>query len=154
MAVSFRREKVRPARSKHPTFGVFVLAGRVFSRKSHWRGRAGRVISRQPVLRLSVVGVAVHFRWLRWGFCAMRSPLAACRRLGWRHSPRLVAARPRLEVVWPPKCRPIGQKSLKMACFCRMGLHFGGFAVCRGVLFAREPAIASLSPLYRTQTRY
>ena len=56
-------------------------------------------------------------RWWRWGFCAMRSPLAACRRrvggldgvippgwwpgrvvgregrrLGWRHSPRLVAA--------------------------------------------------------------
>ena len=34
-AVSSRkREKVRPARSKHPKFGVFVLAGRVF------RGRA------------------------------------------------------------------------------------------------------------------
>ena len=27
----------------------------------------------------------------------------ACRRLGWRHSPRLVAARLRLEMVWPPK---------------------------------------------------
>ena len=34
VAVSFRREIVRPARSKHPKFGVFVLAGRVF------RGRA------------------------------------------------------------------------------------------------------------------
>ena len=27
------REKVRPARSKHPKFGVFALAGRVFSRQ-------------------------------------------------------------------------------------------------------------------------
>ena len=68
-----------------------------------------------------LVGDAVHFRWLRWGFCAMRSPLAACRRrvgaLDGVIPRRLVAARPRLEVVWPPKCRPIGQKSLKMAYF-------------------------------------
>ena len=28
------REKVRPARAKHPKIGVFALAGRVFSRKS------------------------------------------------------------------------------------------------------------------------
>ncbi|EFF79850.1 hypothetical protein HMPREF0970_01201 [Schaalia odontolytica F0309] len=34
VAVSFGREIVRPARSKYPKFGVFVLAGRVF------RGRA------------------------------------------------------------------------------------------------------------------
>ena len=34
VAVSFGREIVRPARSQHPKFGVFVLAGRVF------RGRA------------------------------------------------------------------------------------------------------------------
>ena len=61
------REKVRPARSKHPKIGVFTLAGRTFSRKcrwsggagrtfsrkSRWRGRAGRVLSRQPVLRRS-----------------------------------------------------------------------------------------------------
>ena len=37
------REKVRPARSKHPKIGVFALAGRTFSRKSRWRGCAGRV---------------------------------------------------------------------------------------------------------------
>ena len=47
---SRKREKVRPERSRHPTFGVFVLAGRVFSRKSRWRGRAGRVFSREPAL--------------------------------------------------------------------------------------------------------
>ena len=74
------RDKVRPARSKWPKFGVFALAGRVFSRKCQWRGGAGRVISRQPVLWPSLVGDAAHFRRLRWGFCAMRSPLAACRR--------------------------------------------------------------------------
>ena len=47
-AVSSRkREEVRPARSKHPKFGVFRRAGRVFSRKGRWRGRAGRVFSRK-----------------------------------------------------------------------------------------------------------
>ena len=105
VAVSFGRKKVRPARSKHPKFGVFVLAGRVFSRKgrwrrragrvfsrkSRWRGRAGRVFSRQPVLRLSVVGVAVHFRVTAVGVLRHAKPSVgaspACRRLGWRHSP-------------------------------------------------------------------
>ena len=74
------REKVRPARSKWPKFGVFTLAGRVFSRKCRWRGGAGRVFSRQPVLWPGLVGDAAHFRRLRWGFCAMRSPLTARRR--------------------------------------------------------------------------
>ncbi len=74
------REIVRPARSKWPKFGVFALAGRVSSRQSRWRGCAGRVISRQPVLWPGLVGDAVHFRRLRWGFYAMRSLLAACRR--------------------------------------------------------------------------
>ena len=47
-AVSSRkRERVRPARLKHPKFGVFVLAGRVFSRKGRWGRRAGRVLSRK-----------------------------------------------------------------------------------------------------------
>ena len=32
----------------------------------------------------------------------------ACRSLGWRNFPRLVTARPRLEVAWLPKCRPVG----------------------------------------------
>lgn len=44
------REKVRPARSKHLKFGVFVLAGRVFSRKCRCEGRAERTFSRQPTL--------------------------------------------------------------------------------------------------------
>ena len=81
-AVSSRKcEKVRPARSNWPEIGVFALAGRVFSRKSRWRGCSGRVFSRQPVLRPGLVGSSVHFSgWLRWGFCAMRSPLTACRR--------------------------------------------------------------------------
>ena len=44
------REKVRPARSQHPKFGVFVLAGRVFSRRCRCGGRAGQVFSRQLTL--------------------------------------------------------------------------------------------------------
>ena len=117
---SRKREKVRPERSRHPTFGVFVLAGRVFSRKSRWRGRAGRVFSREPALCRSWKQLGALQTGGGGGLRHAKpsggvSP--ACRRLGWRHSPRLVAARPRLQVVWPPKCRPIGRKSLKMACF-------------------------------------
>ena len=37
------REKVRPARSKHPKFGNSALAGRAFSRKRGWRSGVGRV---------------------------------------------------------------------------------------------------------------
>ena len=49
----FYARKVRPARSQHPKFGVFALAGRVFSRKCRWRDRAGRTLSRQLALRRS-----------------------------------------------------------------------------------------------------
>ena len=91
MAVSFGREKVRPARLKHPKFGVFVLAGRVFSRKSRWRGRAGRVFSRRLALRPGLVGVEVHFRLTVVGVLRHAKPSCgvspACRRLGWRNSP-------------------------------------------------------------------
>ena len=54
------REKVRPARSQHPKFGVFALAGRVFSRKCRCGGRAGRTLSRRLVLRPGLVGDARH----------------------------------------------------------------------------------------------
>ena len=102
------REKVRPARSKHPKIGVFALAGRTFSRKSRWRGcagrvfsrkcqwrgcagrtfsrkcrwrgRAGRVFSRRSALRPGLVGDVAHEAGCRWGFCSIRSWLAACRR--------------------------------------------------------------------------
>ena len=74
------REKVRPARSQHPKFGVFALARRSFSRKCHCRGGVGRTLSRQPVLCPGLVAMRRTSGWLRWGFCAMRSPLAACRR--------------------------------------------------------------------------
>lgn len=47
------REKGHPAHEKWLKIGVFWRAGRVFSRKSCWRGGAGRVLSRQPVLRRS-----------------------------------------------------------------------------------------------------
>ena len=64
------REKVRPARSKHPKIGIFALAGRVFSRKRGWRGGVGRVFSRKRGWR----GRAgrVFSRKCRWRGCAGR----------------------------------------------------------------------------------
>ena len=44
------REKVRPARSKHPKFDVFEVAGRILSRVEWGRGRAGRILSRLSAL--------------------------------------------------------------------------------------------------------
>jgi len=44
-------------------------------------------------------------------------------------------------------------KTVKNRPFWRNGLHFGGFGINRGVLFAREPDVASLNPQYRMQTR-
>ena len=41
----------------------------------------------------------------------------ACRAPVSCNSPRLVAARPQFAVMWPPKCRHIGQKTLKTGCF-------------------------------------
>ena len=70
------REKVRPARSKHPKIGVFTLAGRTFSRKCRWRGRAGRVFSRQSALRPGLVGDVVHEAGCGGGFAALEA--------GWR----------------------------------------------------------------------
>ena len=57
---------------------------------------------------------AVHFRLAAMGVLRHAKPSdgvsPACRRLGWRHSPRLAAVRSRFAVVRPPKCRPIGRK--------------------------------------------
>ena len=70
------REKVRPAGSKHPNFGFFVPAGRVFSRMGRWRGCAGRTLSRvrarRPRLGWCVHGLAAvckprwHPRQVLW----------------------------------------------------------------------------------------
>ena len=73
------RDKVRPARSKWPKFGVFALVGRVLLRKRCWRGCAGRAISRQLALRRSWMRCGALQGGCGWGICAMRSPLAACR---------------------------------------------------------------------------
>ena len=64
------REKVRPARSKHPKIGVFTLAGRVFSRKRGWRVVLGeffradrpcaQVLWATWRTRLAAVGVLQH----------------------------------------------------------------------------------------------
>ena len=70
------REKVPPARSKHPKIGVFTLAGRTFSRKCQWRGCAGRVFSRQSALRPGLVGDVAHEAGCGGGFAALEA--------GWR----------------------------------------------------------------------
>lgn len=44
-----RRDKIRPARSKHPKIGLFSLAGRIFSRSHPESTPAGRVFSRRWV---------------------------------------------------------------------------------------------------------
>ena len=67
------REKVRPARSKHPKIGVFTFAGRVFSRKSRWRGRTGRVFSRQSALCPGLVGDVAHEAGCGGGFAALEA---------------------------------------------------------------------------------
>ena len=66
-----------------------------------------------PIGPASVLDVARRTSgWLWWGFCSIRSWLAEYLRrvaaLMMQFPPRLVAAEPRVEGVWPPICRPIG----------------------------------------------
>ena len=96
-----------------------------------------------------------HWRW--WGFlyeafwwrvADVSDPRVA-------KFPRLVVVvRSRFVVVWCSKCRPPRRKMLKMGCCGRGGLRFGHNGVWQGVLFAREPDVASGNPLRRIQTRY
>ena len=72
-ASSCMRENIRPARSKHPKIGVFSLAGRTISRKSHWRGCAGRVFSRQSALRPGLVGDVAREAGCGGGFAALEA---------------------------------------------------------------------------------
>ena len=62
----------------------------------------------------------------------------------------MVVVRQRLEAVWPPKCKPIGQKAPKIGHFEAMGLHFGRFGVNLGVLLAHEPLNMHFNPLMHT----
>ena len=61
------REVVRPARSKHPKIGIFTLAGRTFSRKSRWRGGAGRVFRANRPCAQVLDAAPRTSGWLRWG---------------------------------------------------------------------------------------
>ena len=51
-----------------------------FLRRCRWRGCAGRASSRQLALRRSWMRCGALQGGCGWGVCAMRSPLAACRR--------------------------------------------------------------------------
>ena len=76
---SRKREKVRPARSKHPKFGVFVRAGRDFSRKGRWRAVLGELCRADwHCARVSEAErLPPCLQW--WGFCTTRSRRTACR---------------------------------------------------------------------------
>ena len=70
------REIVLPEGLRHPKFGVLGLAGRVCSRNSCWRGRAGRVFRATGCCTevLSATGCPPCRRL--WGFAALEG--------GWR----------------------------------------------------------------------
>ena len=65
-----------------------------------------------PVPAAILCGASVPPHRRRWGFCSIRSWLAGYLRrvaaLMMQFPPRLATAEPRVEGVWPPKCRPIG----------------------------------------------
>ena len=58
----------------------FCVCWASFLRRCRWRGCAGRASSRQLALRWSWMRCGALQGGCGWGFCAMRSPLAACRR--------------------------------------------------------------------------
>ena len=132
------REKVLPAslldRESAKKFALRAQIGlnsaflRVLGELFRGRATGGAVLGELFRAKRScagLVGDAAHYwrtsGWWRWGFCTTRSLLAACRR---RVGPPCSAIPPdwrrrgrESKGVWPPKCRPIGRKSLKMACF-------------------------------------
>ena len=73
------REKVCPARSKHPKIGVFTLAGRVFRGNAAGGSVLGEFFAPIGPAHRSC-GRRGARGWLRWGFCSIRSWLPACRR--------------------------------------------------------------------------
>ena len=87
------REKVRPACSKWPEIGVLWRAGRSFSRLGMRGPLLGELfrgnVAGGPLLGEFFAPIGPEPRscrqrgargWLRWGFCSIRSWLAACRR--------------------------------------------------------------------------
>ena len=116
------REKVRPARSKHPKIGVFTFAGRVF------RGRAagGAVLgeffrANWPCVDLGCD--AVHFRLAAMGVLRHAKPSdgvsPACRRLGWRHSPPISGGEAALFDVRPAMSHVIPLRVFQALKACR-----------------------------------
>ena len=58
----------------------FLACWASFSRKSRWRGGAGRVFSRQPTLCRSWMQRRALQAGCRWGICSIRNWQPACRR--------------------------------------------------------------------------
>ena len=88
------REKVRPARSKHPKIGVFCACWASFFAEVPVEGLCWASFFAEMLLKglcwasfFAPIGPAPRScrrcgarGWLRWGFCSIRSWLAACRR--------------------------------------------------------------------------
>ena len=125
------REKVRPARSKHPKFDVFEVAGRTLSRASMRRRVAGRTLSR------------VEWGRGRTGRILSRLPAHYCHRPWLSHSPsschcryprtrhRLPACHHTLRCLRrPPHWRRWGFGSIRswlLACRRRVGVLMTSF---------------------------
>ena len=93
--------------------------------------------------------------WWRWGFCAMRSPFAACRTFAWRNSPRLLAARPRLEGRGHQTADPLGEIVENGLLVARWSAFWAQRCLSWCVVRTRprycerEPAISHVNPLLR-----
>ena len=119
------REKLRPARPdvrasakkfalrahNGPKLAFSGVLGEFFCGRAAGGAVLGEFFSRQPPLCRSWMQRRALQAGCRWGFCTIRSSLAACRRrvgVLMMQFPRCVAAGLRFEAVWSPKCRPIG----------------------------------------------
>ena len=101
------REKVRPAHEKWPEIGVLWRAGRVFSRKHRWRGRAGRSFSRLstrgPVLGEFFRGAPVLWALLAGSTCPTDPPSGV--------PASLSPGAPRAPGAWPARSRATSRRS-------------------------------------------
>ena len=100
-------------------------------------------------------GDAAHFRLVAVGVLRHAKPFCgvspACRSLAWRNSPRLLAARPRLEGRGHQTADPLGEIVENGLLVARWTAFWA--KQCRTCAsFAREPLNIRVSPLMRTST--
>ena len=129
------------------TCGAWSLFGSSTRRLVARRGGPRAPLPGLPISPVPLMSVAVgvlHYMKPSGGV----SP--ACRSLMSCNSPRLVAVRAWLWLVWCPKCRPPRRKPLKTGCCGRGGLRFGHNGARHRAPFARKPLNMHVNPLIRT----